>query len=193
MKRKKTANKKNENVTAKEPIQLTGLEQSLSLALKGVAAITLVNVAIMYWLPMQLPLSSFSAIRLMFLAYGNGQYHLIPVSVLICVLLFAGGMAVQKRRIWFPVLSVFYFLYELIELLLLSVSDYLAGNGYLRSDLASLLITTLIGGLLCIYCTIYWKNTLDLKKRAVVQVIFWFLVSCCLLIAVGQCIHLLQA
>jgi len=176
-----------------EELSLTGLEQSLSFGLKALAIITLINIAIMYWLPMQIPLSSFSAIKLMFLAYGDGQYILIPVSVLICGLLFVGGWSVQKKRIVFPVLTFFYLLYDFIELLLLTVSDYLAENGYLRSDLASLMITTLLGVLLSIYCTLYWKDKLELKKKVVVQVIFWFLVTCCLLAVAGQCINMLRA
>lgn len=176
-----------------EELSLTGLEQSLSFGLKALAIITLLNIAIMYWLPMQVPLSSFSTIKLMFLAYGKGYYILIPVCILICCLLFAGGWAVQKRKILFPVLVSFYLLYDLIELILLSTSDYLANNGYLKSDLASMMITLLLEVLLCIYCTLYWKNNLDLRKRVVVQILFWFLVTCCLMATAGQCITMLQS
>lgn len=180
-----------QNKTAEE-IELSGLEQSASLALKVVAVITLVNVAALYWFPTQFPLSSFSAVKLMFLAYGNAQYIWILVSVLICALLFAGGMAISKKRIVFPVLSFFYLLYDFIELLFITILDYKAANGYMRSDIAGLLMTTVLGVIVCIYCNVYWKNNLTPGKKMIVQVCFWFIVSSCLMIAAVQGINLLQ-
>lgn len=178
---------------ANEELPLSGLEQSLSLGLKAIAVITLFNIAIIYWLPMQLPLSSFAAVKMMFMAFGEGQYYLIPFSVLSCVLLFVGGIKVQKRRILVPVITAFYLLYDLIELMLVAASDYLANNGYFRSDLAGLLLTTIVEILMFIYCSLYWNKNLELKRRVVVHLIFWFFVTCCFLVALSQCINLLTA
>ena len=89
----------------------------LTILLTIVSTVSLINVFVMYWFPINIPLSSFSAVRLTFVAFIEKRYYLILVSALICVLLFLSTLSVRRQHIILPGLSLLYLTYDFIIVL----------------------------------------------------------------------------
>lgn len=95
----------------------------LTILLTIVSAVSLINVFVLYWFPINIPLSSFSAVRLTVVAFIEKRYYLILVSVLVCVLLFLSTLSVRRQHIILPGLSLLYLIYDFII-----VFHFLKGN-----------------------------------------------------------------
>ena len=54
----------------------------LTVLLTIVSTVSLINVFVMYWLPIRIPISSFSAVRLAVVAFMEERYYLILFSIL---------------------------------------------------------------------------------------------------------------
>ena len=93
----------------------------LTILLTIVSTVSLINVFVMYWFPINIPLSSFSAVRLTFVAFIEKRYYLILVSTLICVLLFLSTLSVRRQHIVLPSLSLLYLIYDFIIVMSLFV------------------------------------------------------------------------
>ena len=127
-------------------------------SLRIIAIISLVNVIVLYWLPVQFPLSSYLAITLMFTAYMFKVYYLIPIALLICVILFFSAFSFIKERIVLPAIL---FVCSLCDSFILGYSflDGWLNDGYFMAEQAvqvvlSLTITVFVG----IYFVCLWKK-----------------------------------
>ena len=107
-----------------------------------------------YWIPINIPLSSFSAVRFTVVALIEKRYCLILVSLLICVLLSLSAVSISRNRIIIPMLSLLYMIYDFIVVLLLFVGA-LCGNGYWETYITQTIILVFLIILLCVYC---WKQ-----------------------------------
>ena len=116
-----------------------------------VSAITLLNIVIMYWLPIILPFSSFIAIRLVALAFIEKMYWLIIISFFICILMFIVISSIHKKRIFYPMLFSLYLVFDIIVLFPLwweSISTKYSFGWFYFTEI---LINIVIYALICVY------------------------------------------
>lgn len=130
----------------------------LTLLLAIVSAVSLINVFAMYWLPINFPISSFSAVRLTVVAFIEKRYYLFLFSILICVLLFLSALSVRRQYIILPSLSLLYLLYDFIIVMSLFVDGL--DDGYWKTYTIQILILIALIVLLCVYCLNYLRYNL---------------------------------
>ena len=111
---------------------------------------SLINILMMYWLPLIMPTGSFLALRLAFISFVEKQYHLLILSVLISVLLFLTTFSIKRDRVLFPVLSLLYILCDFAIVFLLFVEGL--GDGYWTTYIMQLVFLVTLIVLLCKYC-----------------------------------------
>lgn len=128
----------------------------LTILLAIVSTVSLMNIFVMYWFPINIPISSFSAVRLTVVAFIEKRYYLILVSVLICVLLFLSTLSVRRQHIIFPSLSLLYLIYDFIIVMLLFADGL--DNGYWKTYIIRTIISIPSIVLLCAYCLNYLQN-----------------------------------
>ena len=131
----------------------------LTILLTIVSTVSLINVFVMYWFQINIPLSSFSAVRLTFVALIEKRYYLILVSALICVLLFLSTLSVRRQHILLPVLSLMYLIYDFVIVFSLLVDGL--GDGYLKTYI----IQTIVSVTLIVLLSVCLLDLLT-KKRA---------------------------
>ena len=131
----------------------------LTILLTIVSTVSLINVFVMYWFPINIPLSSFSAVRLTFVAFIEKRYYLILVSALICVLLFLSTLSVRRQHILLPVLSLMYLIYDFVIVFSLLVDGL--GDGYWKTYI----IQTIVSVTLIVLLSVCLLDLLT-KKRA---------------------------
>lgn len=122
----------------------------LTILLAIVSTVSLINVFAMYWFPINIPLSSFSAVRLTAVAFIEKRYYLILFSVLICVLLFLSTLSVRRQHIILPSLSLLYLMYDFIIVMSLLVDGL--DDSYWKTYIINTLILIALIVLLCVYC-----------------------------------------
>ena len=128
----------------------------LTILLAIVSTVSLINVFVMYWFPINIPLSSFSAVRLTFVAFIEKRYYLILFSILICVLLFLSTLSVRRQHIALPSLSLLYLILDFIKVLSLFVDGL--DDGYWKTYIIRTIISIPLIVLLCVYCLNYLQN-----------------------------------
>lgn len=112
--------------------------------------ISVVNVLVMYWFPIIIPISSFSAVRFTFIAFVEKQPLLIFVSIMIIAILFFSTISIRRRCVFFPMMSLAYLIYDFIIVSLL-LFDGLA-DGYWKNYILQTMFSLVLIVLLCIYC-----------------------------------------
>ncbi len=133
----------------------------LTILLTIVSVVTFVNVLVMYWIPITMPLSSFFAVRTTFVAFVEKRYYLILISIAICVLLFLSTISVRKQHGLFPVLSLLYLIYDFITVMTLTIGGLC--DGYWKTYIVQVLVSITLIVLLCIYC---WNCLFHKQKQA---------------------------
>lgn len=122
----------------------------LTVVLKVISIVTFINILVMYWLPVNFLLSSFSAVRIAVVALMENRYYLIPLGVFICALLFLAAISIRRQHIVLPILSLIYSVYDFIVVLILLISGL--GDGYWRMYIVQTVSDFTLIVLLCIYC-----------------------------------------
>ena len=130
------------------------------MLLRLVSIATFVNIIVEWWLPVIIPVSVLSAIRLVVLAFSTKTYWLLVGAVLICALLFATSLALRQNRIILPIASLAFLLYDFIVVLGLLVDGF--QNSYWTTYITQVLLdgTTIV--LLLVYCWFFLKNRISL-------------------------------
>ena len=118
--------------------------------LGSVSITTLFNSIIIYWIPIIIPLSSFTAIRLVFFAFIEKYYSLLIFVFCICILLFLTAVSVYKRHFLLPILSLIYLIYDFVIVFSLLIDGL--GDSYWKPYIIQTLILIALIVLLCIYC-----------------------------------------
>ena len=128
----------------------------LTVLLAIVSTVSLINVFVMYWVPINIPISSFSAVRLAVVAFMEERYYLILFSILICVLLFLSTLSVRRQHIVLPSLSLLYLIYDFIKVMSLFIDGL--DDGYWKTYIIRTIISIPLIVLLCVYCLNYLKD-----------------------------------
>ena len=128
----------------------------LTILLASVSTVSLINVFVMYWFPINIPISSLSAVRLAVIAFIEKRYYLIPVSVLICGLLFLSALSVRRQQIILPSVSLLYLIYDFIIVMSLLINGL--DDGYWKTYIIRTIISISMIALLCIYSLNYLRN-----------------------------------
>lgn len=126
------------------------IKKGLTILLTLVSGVSLINVLVLYWLPINIPLSSFSIVRLAVVAFIEKRHYLILVSLLICTLQFLSIIFIRREQCILPILALLYQLYDFVAVLILFVSGF--SDGYWSSYIIQLIISFSLLVLLSSYC-----------------------------------------
>ena len=126
----------------------------LIVLLTSISVTTFVNILLMPWIPIDIPISSFSAVRTMFVAIAERRYHLALVSILVCVLLFLSTVSVRRQHILLPILSILFLICDSIMLLILFIDGL--GVGYWKTYIIR--ITVSITVIVLLYAYLYNRH-----------------------------------
>ena len=137
---------------------LKNYKKWLTSLLTIVSSVSLVNILVMYWLPINIPLNSFSAVRLTVIAFIERKYYLIAVSLSVCALLLLTTIAIRRQCILLPILSLLYSIYDFI-IVLSSIIDSL-DYGYWIMYIIPALVSIALIAFLCVYCWNYLRYNL---------------------------------
>ena len=118
---------------------------------------SVINVLILYWIPILLPIGSYSTIYLAAISFIEKRYYLLVVSLLICVVLILTIFSIKRNRFLLPALSLLYILIDLIFVFRNFVLSIIDGMFYLW--IVPLVVLFSLVVLLCKYC---WRG---LDKR----------------------------
>ena len=119
---------------------------------------TLFNSIIIYWIPIIIPISSFTAVRLVFLTFIVKKYWLLIFSFLIGLLLFLTAVSVYRRHILLPTLSLIYLIYDFVIVLSLFINGL--GDGHWKTYIIQMTVSIALIALLGIYCFTCLRNYL---------------------------------
>lgn len=86
-----------------------------------ISTISFINISFLYWFKIQIPLSSYSIVSLMFASLSLKIYNLIPFVFLICIFMFFAAFSFLKERIISPIIL---FIFSLCDLSFLSISFF---------------------------------------------------------------------
>lgn len=130
----------------------------LSWSLIAISSITFINISILYWIPIKIPLSSYSAFGLMFVAFAEKAYFLIIISFLICVLLFISACAIQKQQIIVPSFLFVYLLCESSRVIYLFVDELYANKYFMPTYFWYVIQCLILIVFMGIYFFLRWKH-----------------------------------
>lgn len=111
-----------------------------SIMMLGLSIITYINIAFIYFLPYFIPISSFTSIRLTSLAFIDKRYYLIAISILLNSINFISAFEIQKKHVFFPILSIVYNIFDLGYVLYLFMYDIVKNQFIIWSYIPSIII-----------------------------------------------------
>lgn len=129
-----------------------------TLLLSGVASA--VNLLILYFFPMSIPLANFSIIKLTFIAIMERKYSYILISVLLILVILSGAVSIKRNGALFPCLNLVLFLGDLIGAGILFITDLL--NGYMNTLVLSSGIVDII---VIVLSVLYFVGRIRLTKQ----------------------------
>ena len=133
---------------------LKNWKKHLILLLKIISIASFSNILLIYWLPISLPFSSFSVVRLAVTAMIEKRYYLVLGSILVCILLFFATLSIRKQKLLLPALSLIYMAYDFCIVLSLLVEGF--SDSYWRMYILRTIFSTVVMALLFYYC---WNCT----------------------------------
>ena len=128
---------------------LKNIEKTLTILLVIYSIVTFVNIVVFYWLPIDLLICSFSALRVMFIAFVERKYYLILISILICAVLFLSAISIRRKHILLPILTLLYIVGDFIVILSLLIDG--VRDGYWKAYIIQATSSTVLIVLLCAY------------------------------------------
>ena len=123
-----------------------------------IGTVTILNVVIMYWFPVTLPLSSFVAMRLCMVAIIEKTYWQILISLLIPLAMIAVAICVKKQYYLFPLLFTSYFIWDLIVLCPLLFEDLHTYQVYIWTYLSRITVDVVMVIFIGVFCWFIRKN-----------------------------------
>lgn len=88
-------------------------------------AISTVNLLILYFFPMLIPLANFSIIKLTFIAIVERKYSYVVIGILLILLILSGSASIKRNGVLLPCLDLVLFLWDLISVGTLFITDLL--------------------------------------------------------------------
>ncbi len=122
-----------------------------------ISTISFINISFLYWFKVQIPLSSYSIISLMFTSLFLKIYYLIPIVFLICIFMFFTAFSFLKERIISPIILFVFSLCDLSFLLISFWDSWFNDKNFIFSQATQIVIsiTTLIFMLIYFFL---WKQ-----------------------------------
>lgn len=121
----------------------------LSGVLGLVSAATLINTLTMFWIAYMFPISSFTAVRMVTLAFVIDDYALIIFTLLVCAILALTIISVFKEQKLLPILSLGYTVCDFFVVLNLVIQRL--GDGYWTTYVVYAIVDIVLIVLLCVY------------------------------------------
>lgn len=116
-----------------------------SITLCAVSLCSFVNILGMFWVPIILPLSSYSIVRMAFVAFIEERYYLLVIGLVICLLLLLTAISINRDRIILPIISLLYLMCDLFIVLFLLFCGISDGYWYMYIiQVAVIIILTII-------------------------------------------------
>jgi len=116
----------------------------LLYSLMTISSISLINMAVLYWFPIQTPFSSYSATSLMATIYFLKLYYLVPISLAICVLMFFTAMSFSKEQMLLPVILSVYLVCDLFILAYSFFDAWYNDEHFITMQFVQLVISVII-------------------------------------------------
>lgn len=129
-----------------------------------ISLISFINMTILYWFPIQIPLGLYSAVSLLLTAYFLKVYCLIPISFLICVFIFFTALSFRKEQIFLPITSSIYLLCDLFILVYSFVDSWFNDEIFMVVQAIQIVISITVIVFMNIYFILLWK-----AKKAIVN------------------------
>ena len=116
-----------------------------------ISSISLINMTVLYWFPIQIPLSSYSATSLMLTSYFLKTYYLIPVGYSICILILFAASSFLKEQVVLPIALLVYFLSDLFFLAYSFFDAWLNDEHFIVAQAIQIVISITVIIFMCIY------------------------------------------
>lgn len=127
-------------------------------SLRIIAFFSLIHMTILYWFPVQFPLSSNLAITLVFTSYMLKMYYLIPFALLICILMYLSSSSFMKNQIIMPAIMFVYFLCDSFILGYSFLDTWFNDSCFIAVQAIQWLISIAILVFMCIYFSYFRKK-----------------------------------
>ena len=116
-----------------------------------ISSITLVNLIVLYWFPIQIPFCSYLATSLMFTAYIIKAYYLIPICFSICILMLFTAFSFLKEKIFLPIALSIYLLCDLIFLAYSFFDAWINDSYFMSVQAIQMIVSITVTTFMCIY------------------------------------------
>ena len=130
----------------------------LFYSLMIISSISFINVAILYWIPIQLPISLFSVTGLMSTAFFAKIYWFIPISLSFCILIFITAFSFSKQQMVLPVILFIYLLFDLLILTYSFFDLWYNDEHFMVVKLIQIVISITIMTFMGIYFYLNWRQ-----------------------------------
>lgn len=134
-----------------------------------ISLISFINMALLYWFPIQIPLSSYSAISLMATSYFFKVYYLIPICFAICVLMFFTALSFLKKQVILPVILFVYLLCDLFFLAYSFFNAWVNDEHFIVVQAIQTIISITIIIFMCVYFILLWKEKSTKKTGGTIR------------------------
>lgn len=137
----------------------------LFYSLITISSISFINLIFLYWFPIQIPLSSYSAINLMVIAYTFNAYYLLPISFLVCILMFFTALSFLKKKIILPIFLFMFLLFDSFFIAHSFFDAWFKNSYFIFSQAIQLIINIIICIFFCIYLAKRNSKSIRNKER----------------------------
>lgn len=127
-------------------------------SLMVISVTSFINISVLYWFPIQTPLSIYSIVSLMLTGLFLKIYYLIPVSFLSCIFIFLTALSLRKKRIVCPVFSLVFLLCDLFVLAFSFFDAWFNDDVFIVIQAMQIVVGVTVIVFLCIYCFLFFKN-----------------------------------
>jgi len=132
-----------------------------------ISSITFINISVLYWFPTLIPLSSYLPVSLMVASYVLKIYYIIPISFLICFLMFFTAFSFRKEKKVLPIILLIYSVCDLSVLSFSFFGTWLNDDFFIAGQAIQIVITAAVIIFMCIYFALLKKpgETMINKER----------------------------
>lgn len=130
-----------------------------------ISVVSLINVVVLYWFPVNIPFSSYLATSLMSTAYFLKAYYLIPVALLICAFIACSAFSFLKKKVILSVVLLVYFLIDSFFLGYRFFSAWFNDELFITMQGIQILINLITFIFICIYIFLKLKHDRQVKNE----------------------------
>ena len=130
----------------------------LFYSLRIISTISFVNISVLYWIPIQIPLSSYSAVSLMMISLFLKNYYLIPISFGICLFMFVASLSFLRERLVIPIILFVFLLFDFFLLAISFFDAWFNDANFIVIQAIQVIISSLVVIFTCVYCCLLRKT-----------------------------------